>query len=253
MCPYDCEICIDESTCLVCKTGFYQKVTGKCVKCSENCNNGKCNLYNGTCIGGCINQWLGDFCNASCPSNCLECEMEDALTCLRCKPEYYGIDCQMNCSSHCNRTGDIDTCNRINGSCKHGCTDGYWGSDCELPCMEGCKGRICNGTSGKCFKGCKSTYYGENCESMCHKKCKSDSLTFRKCDASLGVCLWGCQDKYYGIFCTEECRNCRNGVCFQFNGTCKDGCVPGFSGQNCRQIEGKYVFVTQEEFIGHVS
>ena len=43
-----------------------------------------------------------------------------------------------------------------------------------------------------------------------------------------------CDNGTFGKNCTELCGNCvEEGQCHFVNGTCMDGCVPGFSGPFC--------------------
>ena len=53
-----------------------------------------------------------------------------------------------------------------------------------------------------------------------------------------------CDNGTFGKDCTESCGNCvEEGQCHFVNGTCMNGCVPGFSGSFC--IESNF-------FLGHI-
>ena len=48
--------------------------------------------------------------------------------------------------------------------------------------------------------------------------------------------LTGCNTNMYGANCTWSCGNCRGkGQCHHINGSCLDGCDPGFQGDKCLQ------------------
>ena len=50
-----------------------------------------------------------------------------------------------------------------------------------------------------------------------------------------------CYNNMYGAGCTETCGQCRDSKpCHHINGSCVDGCAPGFKGTLC--VEGKISF-----------
>lgn len=95
---------------------------------------------------------------ADCGPRCLECDAFDKDNCTTCQIEFYGDDCQGNCSSHC--LGDPDTrrCAEYDGHCFGDCENGYWGPTCRNLCSPQphiqCVGDVCNRNSGHCTNGC---------------------------------------------------------------------------------------------------
>ncbi|XP_062567735.1 multiple epidermal growth factor-like domains protein 10 [Saccostrea cucullata] len=93
LCEVDIKGCSD--------TGVYGSSCN--LPCPKNCNEHKCNIVNGTCLG-CIPGWTGDMCTETCVGG------------------FYGPDCISYCSGHClNNTH----CSRETGHCDNGCSPGY--------------------------------------------------------------------------------------------------------------------------------
>lgn len=50
-----------------------------------------------------------------------------------------------------------------------------------------------------------------------------------------------CPAGLYGEHCSNNCGNCLNNTnCHHVNGTCSEGCEPGYQEHNC--TEGKYLY-----------
>lgn len=47
---------------------------------------------------------------------------------LECKPNYFGLDCQERCSSHCKNN---EPCNHVSGRCPGECQDGFMDEYCN--------------------------------------------------------------------------------------------------------------------------
>ena len=59
--------------------------------------------------------------------------------------------------------------------------------------------------------------------------------------SNTAFCLKECYNDMYGAGCTEACGQCRDSKpCHHINGSCVDGCAPGFKGTLC--VEGKTSF-----------
>ncbi|XP_062614716.1 multiple epidermal growth factor-like domains protein 10, partial [Saccostrea cucullata] len=125
------------------------------LQCPENCQEKRCNIVNGTCLG-CRPGWIGEFCDTKC------------LT------EYYGLQCEYTCSGNCM---DGVTCNQVTGQCDNGCKSGWTGRQCNETCKAGKYGQNCsaycsvnclnndpcNKTDGHCDLGCLPGFTGDLC------------------------------------------------------------------------------------------
>ncbi|XP_055957423.1 multiple epidermal growth factor-like domains protein 6 [Patella vulgata] len=105
------------------------------------------------------------------------------------------------------------------------CPDGFYGSNCNIRCPTSCLNNTCDKVGGSCSHGCHGDHYGKKCQSTCSSHCKDG-----KCDDRTGRCF-GCEDGYYGDVCEESCSTC-NGTCRQVDGVCLIGCMDGYWGSN---------------------
>ncbi|XP_050406004.2 uncharacterized protein LOC126821595 [Patella vulgata] len=137
-----------------------------------------------------------------------------------CPNGFYGTNCNIRCPTSCLN----NTCDKIGGSCSHGCYGDHYGKTCQSTCSSHCTDGKCDDMTGRCF-GCKDGYYGKECQSTCSSHCKDG-----KCDDRTGRCF-GCEAGYYGDVCAESCSTC-NGLCRQLDGACLDGCKDGYWGCN---------------------
>ncbi|XP_078322063.1 uncharacterized protein LOC144621909 [Crassostrea virginica] len=197
------------------------QITGNCFKCQQNCQDRRCHITNGTCLG-CLPGYYGEYCSIPCPQNCQDrrCHITKR-TCLGCLPGYYGEICSFECPQNC-----LDRrCHITKGTCL-GCLPGYYGEICSLECPQNCLDRRCHITKGTCL-GCLSGYYGEICSLECPQNCLD-----RRCHITKGTCL-GCLPGYYGEICSLECpQNCLDRRCQITKGTCL-GCERGYVGARC--------------------
>ncbi|XP_061170703.1 uncharacterized protein LOC133180146 [Saccostrea echinata] len=83
-------------------------------KCPKNCQEQRCNIINGTCVG-CLPGWNGTFCEKKCPEG------------------WYGLECKLQCFAHCK---DNAFCNHVTGQCDNECADGWKGAFCDEQCLE---------------------------------------------------------------------------------------------------------------------
>ncbi|XP_046376930.2 scavenger receptor class F member 1-like [Haliotis rufescens] len=82
-------------------------------------------------------------------------------------------------------------------------------------------------TTGKptCELGCIDGWSGDCCRQHCLDRCMAcSSRNKRECTK--------CESGRYGIRCEDLCGQCHKGNC-SINGTCHDGCKPGFWGTRC--------------------
>ncbi|KAK6961031.1 stabilin-2-like isoform X2, partial [Biomphalaria glabrata] len=85
---------------------------------------------------------------------------------------------------------------------------------------------------GECQYGC----YGLDCTKICSDKC-----TDVACEVN-GRCR-ECNDGYFGDTCDQACGRCaKNRFCLKLNGSCFDGCQPGFYPPVCKKecVAGMY-------------
>ena len=255
-CPDNCKKCNRENgKCETCEDNYYLKEE-KCIECSEDCLNKTCNNITGRCINCKNNDKYGDFCNKTCPINCVEDEMKgncertngtcnkgckgnfNGIYCNNCKEEYYNLTtCEEKCSEFCLEK----KCNDTNGIC-NSCVEsipGRYGNFCEFECQN-CTEQGCNRETGYCIR-CDNNFYREgnicdkcpdNCESCSDGKCDNCKEGFKgeKCNLK---CDPGCEDNcnrengecnsckigYYGKYCNLTCNGCDE-RCFQENGEC---------------------------------
>uniref|UniRef100_A0A8W8MGE6 EGF-like domain-containing protein n=1 Tax=Magallana gigas TaxID=29159 RepID=A0A8W8MGE6_MAGGI len=157
--------------------------------CSDGCNK-QCDKDTGDCIC-----YRGEKCEERCPGNCLSCDQND-FECKRCVDKWYGVNCELNCSSNCGGNG---SCDIKTGNCNV-CLTGYFGSKCNQRCSENCdSSNICDQSTGFC-QSCKADvecmecknnlYYGKTCDLTCNTACIN-----KTCDIT-GYCKEGCEDAY---------------------------------------------------------
>nr|XP_022311762.1 receptor-type tyrosine-protein phosphatase epsilon-like isoform X1 [Crassostrea virginica] len=233
-----CEVTVNGCS----KRGVYGSNCNK--TCPGNCRYRTCHIMNGTCFG-CEAGYKGTICATECPD------------------EWYGFDCEHQCSGHCR---DNNPCNKANGTCDGGCAAGWIGSLCEKECSDGaygygcvnnCSGHCmgdspCNKQTGHCDKGCKPGYTNAFCSKECSsgtygkdclQKCSEYCLHKKQCNHTDGACTDGCQDGYIGNICNTSCeygrygKNCADTcssnckTCSHTDGTCS--CLAGWNGTNC--------------------
>ncbi|XP_061170707.1 multiple epidermal growth factor-like domains protein 10 [Saccostrea echinata] len=169
------------------------------VACPKNCQEQRCDIVNGTCLG-CLPGWSGRFCENICQGG------------------WYGLECKLRCFGHCRNNA---FCNHVTGQCDNGCAegwkgiyseckDGYYGLDCKFKCSSHCQNNgPCNKKTGHCDEGCevgytnllcnsvcKGGYYGRNCSHKCSPKC------IDTCQHTDGSCT--CSYGWMGINCNQD-------------------------------------------------
>lgn len=124
----------------------------------------------------------------------------------------YGLDCGELCG-HCL---DKKECLNVNGSCLTGCKNGFWGPFCKLRKL-----------SDKLLS--KTTSYTKNKFQMLAKYGVHTLIRFTVFFPK------ACKDGMYGEKCKNICGHCRNeGICHHNNGSCLNGCNPGYIGDLCK-------------------
>ncbi|XP_074869589.1 scavenger receptor class F member 1 [Carettochelys insculpta] len=160
----------------------------------------------------------------------------------RCPDQYWGSDCKKNCLCHPN-----GKCDPVSGQCS--CNANRWGGLCQFPCQCGPRGH-CNNVTGACH--CEPGWWAPNCKKQC--QC---NLASSLCDPVSGQCVcaqgwWGrrcsfrcdchrspcaqdsgrceCRVGFWGLRCQYPC-DCLHGNCNPFDGRCS--CSPGYQGRSC--------------------
>jgi len=191
--------------CIECIDGRWQM--GACTQqCSENCIDGLCNKYDGSCE--CKDGWMGSRCDTVCPEHCdTKCHPDG--TCDKCLPGFFGDKCETACLDAHPKDGVCDkktgraaecevgwwgaecssnctdhncwkgVCNKFDGQCPK-CEHGFWDTYCDKPCLTNCAPGACNQRSGACSV-CANGFGGVNCDQKCPEHCnacrKADSIT----------------------------------------------------------------------------
>ena len=161
-CPQNCLTSCNQSLyCDSCMHGFYGDLCNQA--CSDPCLENKCDR-DGRCM--CKVGYAGHPCE-SCPANCGDTGCTDQFKCNNCKTGYHGDYCNKTCPSNCvNKTCDIDgsctlkACSQIHGACIE-CRNGFWGLRCSDKCPNNCMNNKCNQKDGTC--PCTAGYQGEMC------------------------------------------------------------------------------------------
>lgn len=132
-----------------CRPGYYGNKCG--LLCNGYClNNGICNHVDGVCLAGCQDGYIGKYCNNSCTEG------------------YFGKNCSYVCSPHCKICRHTDGhCSCSAGYTGFGCTTACfqsYGENCKHPCSQHCYNRNCDRFNGSCLTGCTDGFYGERCD-----------------------------------------------------------------------------------------
>ncbi|XP_065764676.1 scavenger receptor class F member 1 isoform X2 [Muntiacus reevesi] len=133
----------------------------------------------------------------------------------RCPGQYWGPDCREVCTCH-----PHGQCEPATGACH--CQPDRWGDRCEFPCTCGPHGR-CNPETGACR--CEPGWWSPTCRRPC--QCNPAAA---RCDQATGSCL--CEPGWWGRRCSFRCA-CHGSPCAQESGRC--ACRPGWWGPECRQ------------------
>ncbi|XP_070083936.1 scavenger receptor class F member 1 isoform X2 [Equus przewalskii] len=132
----------------------------------------------------------------------------------RCPGQYWGPDCRESCACH-----PHGQCEPATGVCH--CQADRWGDRCEFACTCGPHGR-CDPVTGACR--CEPGWWSPTCRRPC--QCNPAAA---RCDQATGSCL--CEPGWWGRRCSFRCT-CHGSPCAQETGRC--ACRPGWWGPDCR-------------------
>ncbi|XP_016066642.1 PREDICTED: scavenger receptor class F member 1 [Miniopterus natalensis] len=147
----------------------------------------------------------------------------------RCPDQYWGPDCRESCACHPHGQCEPDT-----GLCH--CQADRWGRRCEFECACSPHGR-CDPKTGACH--CKPGWWSAKCDHRC--QCNSVA---KRCEQATGKCL--CEEGWWGHRCSFHCNchgsptslprcgHCKNKPCSADTGSC-ESCEPGWNGTQCDQ------------------
>ncbi|KAH3875441.1 hypothetical protein DPMN_038707 [Dreissena polymorpha] len=192
-------------------------------------------------------------------NNCTQCFLQaGAYKCITCH-DGFAINVAQTacCSAGCYKDSNGYVACYVNQTCVYeGCNTGFLGPKCTpYAACSVCKpgwflyqntcdqcGTTCvsppNGTArcdpvtGSCYYGCQPNYHGSKCQRLCNlANCNTCSYNEPSDNLKCAVCVAG----RYGPYCTPCNSNClkdTGDICIH-NGTCLDGCRPGYRGDKC--------------------
>ncbi|XP_025101776.1 receptor-type tyrosine-protein phosphatase kappa-like isoform X2 [Pomacea canaliculata] len=221
--------------------GFYGANCTECGHCQEN---SVCDYKTGKCPGKCDSGWQGERCDRvcdlfkygpDCEYKCGSCK--DNVSCDRftgvcssaCQPGYLTQYCNQsctagrygdNCTDTCGNCLNNKTCDPVNGTCLAGCQPGWQNEKCDIKCSSNTYGERCSKTCGRCSTDTKCNEVTGSCDT-----CQTGFLP--------PLCN-NCEDGKYGELCNHNCTNCDGQeVCDKETGKCLEGCVAGWTSDNC--------------------
>ncbi|XP_044142921.1 scavenger receptor class F member 1 isoform X1 [Bufo gargarizans] len=225
--PAGKNVCTSDSVTngLVCCPGWKQEgreCTAAICEGADACKTDEICIRPGVCR--CKPGFFGADCNSPCPD------------------QYWGSDCKQRCSCHpfgkCDgatgkctcypkrwgpacqnpcHCGPHGSCDQLTGSCK--CEPGWWAQHCNKQCVCNPDTSHCNQTNGQCM--CYSGWWGYRCSIKCN--CNGSP-----CLQTKGNCM--CREGWYGPGCEHQC-DCVNGKCNSKSGECE--CYMGYKGKRC--------------------
>nr|XP_022311497.1 uncharacterized protein LOC111116787 isoform X2 [Crassostrea virginica] len=139
-----------------------------------------------------------------------------------CEPGKYGVNCTKTCS-HCKNHA---SCGVVDGECNdEGCAySGYQTPNCQS-CEAGKYGVNCTMTCSHCKNNASCGQEDGNCND---EGCAYSGYQTPNCQS--------CIDGIYGNGCNATCSKfCKNKICDRITGTCTDGCLAGYTGNQCNQ------------------
>ncbi|XP_069082214.1 scavenger receptor class F member 1 isoform X2 [Pleurodeles waltl] len=218
--------CFGTKRLLVCCLGWKQQGTECPVAICEGadtCQPEEVCIRPGVCR--CKPGFFGANCNSHCPSQYWGPDCKEVCTCHpngKCDPATGQCTCNHNrwghlCQYMC-QCGPQGKCNPLTGSCQ--CDPGWWSSTCKKQCQCNPNSARCHSATGQCI--CAHGWWGLRCSFRC-------ICSLSPCAQSTGKCE--CKDGWWGLSCENQC-DCLHGKCSPVNGHCN--CEVGFQGTSCR-------------------
>ena len=129
---------------------------------------------------------------------------------LECRAGRFGENCLQHCSKHCAISGK---CDRVTGHCIGGCQNGWKNAQCNqskilgifipnLATISICKTSEIYPIHEYLPTECDGKMFGKDCKESCGKCLNND-----QCHLVNGSCVNGCNPGYYGINCTNGTDN----------------------------------------------
>ncbi|XP_040311425.1 scavenger receptor class F member 1 isoform X2 [Herpailurus yagouaroundi] len=168
--------------------------------------------------------FFGAQCNSRCPSQYWGPDCRETCACHphgQCEPATGVCHCQAErwgsrCEFQCD-CGPHGRCDAATGACR--CEPGWWSPTCRRPCQCNPAVARCDQTNGSCR--CEPGWWGRRCSFRC--ACHGSP-----CAQETGRCV--CRPGRWGPECRYECE-CVRGRCNAVSGLC--ACPPGFRGARC--------------------
>ncbi|XP_069800825.1 scavenger receptor class F member 1 [Dendropsophus ebraccatus] len=192
---------------------------------ADTCKTDEICIRPGVCR--CKPGFFGADCNSPCPDQYWGSDCKQRCSCYpfgKCdgvtgKCTCYPKRWGPNCQNSCH-CGAHGTCDQLTGLCK--CEPGWWAQHCNKQCVCNLENSHCNQTNGQCI--CNSGWWGNRCSIKCN--CNESP-----CLQTKGNCL--CREGWYGQGCEHQC-DCVNGKCNSRSGECE--CYAGYQGKKCTDL-----------------
>nr|XP_022309504.1 scavenger receptor class F member 1-like [Crassostrea virginica] len=153
---FDCEDGYTGPMCEeVCPEGQYGKLCS--FRCGSCLNQEPCHHINGSCLFGCSSGWKGDYCEEICDPGYFgfeckyTCNNTNCLNNTGCEPS------SGHCTSGCFSSWFGPFC--------QDCAPTYYGDQCNISCSDHCQNKLCDQTTGYCFS-CIPNRFGVFCENQ---------------------------------------------------------------------------------------
>ncbi|XP_056414660.1 scavenger receptor class F member 1 isoform X2 [Hyla sarda] len=213
---------------LVCCPGWRQEgkeCTAAICEGADACKTDEICIRPGVCR--CKPGFFGADCNSPCPNQYWGSDCKQRCSCYpfgKCDGVTGKCICHTkrwgpNCQNTC-KCGPHGTCNQLTGFCK--CEPGWWAQDCNKQCLCNLENSHCNQTNGQCL--CNSGWWGNRCSIRC-------SCNKSPCLQANGSCI--CREGWYGQGCEHQCA-CEKGKCNSKSGECE--CYTGYQGKRCTDL-----------------
>ena len=121
------------------------------------------------------------------------------------------------------------------------CSDGYYGDKCQIACGNCLHEKRCDRLNGTCYHGCKDHFKDLECTGkevhcfsfyIAFQNSLTTFLFFKHVEVSLV-----CEDGYYNSRCNSKCGNCvNNEPCDTVTGECRNGCQLHYEPPLCQGL-----------------